>query len=615
MGSVSSLLSGHSFHSKHCRASEYKIRKSSHLKKLNRYSDGLLRFGFSQDSSSNRTKSGKNEDFFYIKVSQKARLPNRTDVPVVSSVEQTERRPSMIDLSGSTPQLVQFPAQLDKGSDKAALRPTAFKPVMTKNSSTNLQISTEISSHGLQQASPLSQTSDQEHKPFGYSVTLSDSGRNSMSSLPTHSTNCSYQLDPLSASVGPFNRFGGSALNITQASCIQQDSNILSLKAMSYSDSGHCPNKGINTSKSGHLSDISPCVHSPVSTDESILQHLEQKLYEKEAELQELQNTIEEKEADTCQLFEEKQKRCREEMEGLKQKCNTRLRQASQKAQKTQHVLQMQIFQLQQEKKKLQENVDKFSKEREQLEAKVRCFEEKKTNLAPTLEETQWEVCQKSGEISLLKQQLKDYQTELASKVSEVLSLKAQLKENKGRTEFLEQQIRDVEDSLRTKSVELEVCENELQRKKNEAELLRDKMSRLEQDIAVLKKDLMLAEDQRNRNEDGKPVKNQSPSQDAEDALLGEVERLKAELMEEKRYNEKLSLSFQQEREIWREEKEKVIRYQKQLQQSYLHMYRKNQELEKVVKQMSVDMEEKDVMDIEDQTASLHYEDIIATEI
>lgn len=51
MGSVSSLISGHSFHSKHCRASQYKLRKSSHLKKLNRYSDGLLRFGFSQESS------------------------------------------------------------------------------------------------------------------------------------------------------------------------------------------------------------------------------------------------------------------------------------------------------------------------------------------------------------------------------------------------------------------------------------------------------------------------------------------------------------------------------------------------------------------------------------
>lgn len=57
--------------------SQYKLRKSSHLKKLNRYSDGLLRFGFSQDSGHGKSSSkmGKSEDFFYIKVSQKARAP------------------------------------------------------------------------------------------------------------------------------------------------------------------------------------------------------------------------------------------------------------------------------------------------------------------------------------------------------------------------------------------------------------------------------------------------------------------------------------------------------------------------------------------------------------
>ena len=71
MGSVSSLISGHGFHSKHCRASQYKLRKSSHLKKLNRYSDGLLRFGFSQDSGHGKSSSkmGKSEDFFYGMIS------------------------------------------------------------------------------------------------------------------------------------------------------------------------------------------------------------------------------------------------------------------------------------------------------------------------------------------------------------------------------------------------------------------------------------------------------------------------------------------------------------------------------------------------------------------
>lgn len=71
------------------------------------------------------------------------------------------------------------------------------------------------------------------------------------------------------------------------------------------------------------------CVRSPISMDESLIQQLEQKLLERESELAELQTSLEEKETDTCQLFEEKQHYCAEEMEGLKQRCSTKLRQVS----------------------------------------------------------------------------------------------------------------------------------------------------------------------------------------------------------------------------------------------------------------------------------------------
>lgn len=57
--------------------------------------------------------------------------------------------------------------------------------------------------------------------------------------------------------------------------------------------------------------------------------------------------SFEEKEADTCQLFEERQRYCAEEMEGLKQRCSTKLRQVSQIAAKTQQALQLQVSQLQ----------------------------------------------------------------------------------------------------------------------------------------------------------------------------------------------------------------------------------------------------------------------------
>lgn len=213
-----------------------------------------------------------------------------------------------------------------------------------------------------------------------------------MSSLPTHSTASSYQLDPLVAPVGPINRFGGSAHNITQCA-ILQDSNMMSLKALSFSDGGtKILNPGKPSTAHSHSAEKNSCIRSPISTEESAIQELEQKLLEREGELQELQCSFEEKEIASCQSYEEKQRRCREEMEGLKQKCNSKLKQTSQKSQRAQQLLQLQVFQLQQEKKQLREELANLMKEQDMLENKLRSYEKEKTAFGPALEETQWEV-------------------------------------------------------------------------------------------------------------------------------------------------------------------------------------------------------------------------------
>ncbi|NXK97256.1 N4B3A protein, partial [Formicarius rufipectus] len=614
MGSVSSLISGHSFHSKHCRASHYKLRKSSHLKKLNRYSDGLLRFGFSQDSGhKSGSKSSKNEDFFYIKVSQKSHGAHR-DYTALAGAELGGAGTSGMDFGTPTPQkLMPFPSQLEVGVDKPPARPTAFKPVLPRSGAI-LHSSSSPPENGGQL--PPEKTKEQELKPVLCSGGLSDSGRNSMSSLPTHSTSSSYQLDPLVTPMGPISRFGGSAHNILQCAIIQ-DSNMMSLKAMSFSDGG---NKILNPGKASHhhhhhhdrAAEKTTCIRSPISTDESTIQELEQKLLEREGELQELQSSFEEKEISSCQAYEEKQRRCKEELEGLKQKCNSKLKQTSQKTQRTQQVLHLQVFQLQQEKQQLREELEKLMKEQNLLETKLRSYEKEKTSFAPALEETQWEVCQKSGEISLLKQQLKESQTELNTKTTEILSLKAQLKEVRMKMEGLEMKTQDLEMSLRTKSMELEVCENELQRKKNESELLREKVNLLEQEIVELRTELAILKEQlSNAREGPRPCAGLDEAQ----ALQGEVERLRAELKAERDNNEQMTSGFQHERQTWKEEKEKVIHYQKQLQQSYLHMYKRNQNLEKMLQQLAAGEDGKEPIELEIPGADVPYEDIIATEI
>ncbi|CAN8205870.1 unnamed protein product [Coccothraustes coccothraustes] len=611
MGSVSSLISGHSFHSKHCRASQYKLRKSSHLKKLNRYSDGLLRFGFSQDSGhKSGSKSSKNEDFFYIKVSQKAHGSQRPDYTALGGGELgVPAGTSGLDFGTPTPQkLMPFPSQLEVGGEKPLPRPTAFKPVLPRSGAI-LHSSPESGGPLAQQLHPQEKGKEQELRPLPCSGGLSDSGRNSMSSLPTHSTSSSYQLEPLVTPMGPISRFGGSAHNILQCAIIQ-DSNMMSLKAMSFSDGG---NKILNPGKAPQhraAAEKSACVRSPIATDESTIQELEQKLLEREGELQELQSSFEEKEISSCQAYEEKQRRCKEELEGLKQKCNSKLKQTSQKTQRTQQVLHLQVFQLQQEKQQLREELEKLMKEQNLLETKLRSYEKEKTSFAPALEETQWEVCQKSGEISLLKQQLKESQTELTTKTTEILSLKAQLKEVRLKMEGLEMKSQELEVSLRTKAMELEVCENELQRKKNESELLREKVNLLEQEILELRSELAALREQLSEARQGP-----RPGGDDAQALQGQLERLRAELKAERDNNEQMSCSFQHERQTWKEEKEKVIHYQKQLQQSYLHMYKRNQSLEKMLQQLAAGEDGKEPIELEIPGADVPYEDIIATEI
>lgn len=65
-----------------------------------------------------------------------------------------------------------------------------------------------------------------------------------------------------------------------------------------------------------------------------------------------------------------------------------------------------------------------------------------------------------------------------------------------------------------------------------------------------------------------------------------DTERLRAELILERRQNEAQILSFEHERKIWKDEKDKVLRYQKEIQASYLEMFYRNQALEKQIQEL-----------------------------
>ncbi|NWZ80211.1 N4B3A protein, partial [Poecile atricapillus] len=471
-------------------------------------------------------------------------------------------------LRGPPPKLVPVSGKLEENVEKTLIRPMAFKPVVSKLR--NAQPGTRL---GLSESQVSLTHLLGVEKPGSLSCrasTLSDSGRNSLSSLPTYSTGCSQhpEVGALPTTPhGPLDPPGGC-----------RPSNSDSGRSSSSKSTGSLSGRGRPSSESGS------CGRSPLPGEEAMLvRELEDKLREREAELQLLRDSLDENEVAICQVFEEKQRRCEQELEGLRQRCAAQARQAAHAAHRGQQVLQLQVLQLQQEKKQLQEDLTQLLQEREVLERRCASFQRERTELAPRLEETKWEVCQKSGEISLLKQQLKEAQAELAQRGAELLGLRAQLREARAQLQAGERRVQGLQEAARLKALELEVCANELQRRKSEADLFRAKAGRLEQEVVGLR------EAARGRCPPGTGEGCPPPGEGcppASEELRGSVglrrqlERLRAEVALERRRGQEQRDAFEQERGTWQGEKERVIRYQKQLQYSYIQMYRRNRRLE-----------------------------------
>lgn len=165
------------------------------------------------------------------------------------------------------------------------------------------------------------------------------------------------------------------------------------------------------------------------------------------------------------------------------------------------------------------------------------------------------QVCQKTGEISLLKQQLRDSQAEVARKLSEIFQLKTELRGARADT--------------RTKDSQVEALQLALQA----AAAARRKVARNSDNTNNV------GADHRGSSEETFGGTGSGSSGATED-------RLRAELLLERRQNEAQATAFEAERHTWQTEKEKVIRYQRELQASYLEMYHKSEALERELREL-----------------------------
>ncbi|XP_028975121.2 NEDD4-binding protein 3-B isoform X2 [Esox lucius] len=438
--------------------------------------------------------------------------------------------------------------------EKSHVRPSAFKPVTPKNFSSmqnlypsKMEDSEPGLSNGLHRAyahtpkavsTSSSSPSPSRHEGPTSSRTkavvsmrglsqdednLSDSGHHSMNSLPPYRPPFRPHLAQISASMGHINAIG----SLDRASKVVRPSGV-AMGDMATS----CRSMATLSRLVPYGGEAPPPYEQSLSLSvEEVVRDLEERLVEKEHELKQVRRNLDESEGAIAQVFEGKQRLWEKEVEELKHLYAAKLRQVSQHAQRSQRAMQLQLNKAQQEKNRLQEKLDAVRKENEGEEPALK-------GTSPTLEETQWQVCQKSGEISLLKQQLRDSQAEVTSKLSELFQLKTQLRECRA-------ELRNREEQINTLKTALQGLQPRRQGK-DDAE-----------DCGTLG----------SRGSGGAPGSTE--------------ERLRAELLLERRQSEAQATAFEEERQTWQTEKEKVIRYQRELQANYLDMFHRNELLDR----------------------------------
>lgn len=198
--------------------------------------------------------------------------------------------------------LPSFPPQ---NVEKTLIRPMAFKPVIPK-----IRTAPGPASLGVRPAAPALSESQVSlthllgaagaEKPgslscraSSHSGTLSDSGRNSLSSLPTYSTGCSQHAE-------------AGALPATPHGHPEPPGGYRPPAGPSNSDSGRSSSSKSTGSLSGRgrpSSESGSCGRSPLPGEEALLvRELEDKLREREAELQQLRDSLDENEVAICQV-------------------------------------------------------------------------------------------------------------------------------------------------------------------------------------------------------------------------------------------------------------------------------------------------------------------------
>lgn len=257
---------------------------------------------------------------------------------------------------------------------------------------------------------------------------------------------------------------------------------------------------------------------------------------ERDSELAYLRQTMEHNEQVIFRVYQEKERAWERELRRLRSVHDSRLRASAQRALRLEQLLVAQTYQLQQDKKRLSAEAQRATCRATELRDEV-------VTLRERLEETEWGLCRKTGELSLLKTQLKGERSERVLEGHDLVQLKGDY--------------RTARDSLERRERELAGLRRDAEARDRELIALRGEVERL---------------------------RGSSSSVEGCNGTCPEAEQLRLEL------NESRS-DFDRERITWAHEKEKVLRYQRQLQLNYVQMFRRSRALETEVESLTLELE------------------------
>lgn len=378
----------------------------------------------------------------------------------------------------------------------------------------------------------------------------------------------------------------GSLTNLNQSTNVSSSNYAVPSRSMSGSNLHHLDHHrlidsgGSSTSSHGTME-----MNQTPSPSDSAVGDLETVLKEKDTEINYLRETMEQNEQVIFKVYEEKEKMWEREIRKIKGLYDNRLRASQQKSTKMEQALTNQTYQLQSDKRRLEQELEDIKRKLSTKDKAQERLEQEMNSLKASLHESEWNSCAKSGEISFLQARMEDRSSSSSSNGSSnpnstSIPSSCVSSSSCGMSENAHQELVELRIQVKDLRMELERRDSEMRELAMAKKSLQNEVVNLKNIVDGANEDYSLRE---LASQKEIIISRDQEIEKLQNELQGLQAKAKAFKDEADRYRE----SFETEKAHWLDEKEKVIRYQKQLQLNYVQMYKKNKTLEGEIEQLN----------------------------